>query len=772
MTILQSAPTSYPEDAAMDEIDFDALLAASSLGAPQVTALRDTLSALERQRLHTAVERAQQTAATTRSRREHEPESALASAIDFGTTASTITVHSPHDSTRDTASESGADSVADSVLELAEAARLASASITICVVGEFRAGKSLLLNTLLGRGSGKSDSGVQQVVFVDTPGATAEPAISHPPVQAASARQRDTDPAHMRSMLRGKLRQARGASALTQTQVAETLEWSLSKLIRIETGLVSVSRKDLRRLLALYEVTDPREVEDLFQLARGAAPRPWWTARWRNNEMGQLRRYCQYVTVEDVPEPHARLAPYQDWDWHLHVARTRTRELFAQPYAWRYTPVLGGPAARACLDPSSSVPQHPAAADGYRGRHAGQLVIMLGPPLTGRNGTGGPYLRDEAIPGLVTPQVVEDALGLARTMHCAHGEPAAIHVVLFHPMADCAWHPTAGAAWTRAACHLQIRRSSARAGSDLAVPKSLRVFAQMREDPTLAFRLRPLPVPPASEVWVLPWQPASSCAVGALHTRCIFRGYATPRPGEPPFLSTGSEHFPEFTVPWLWDAPPSTMHRANRPMPVDAARAGLAWYWLYPPEVIPPGVLGWAPGSIGLPVGALRQLPSPAMQPSPQDWDVPTARQDLQAVVLMGLYAGEEHMDHSLHVQLIYRADDPYAVHALFYDRSSTVVWRLARELLADGLDQRVGAGDVAVWSPQPHTHAPYQVTFLRLRSPRGSALLTVPRQELQAFLLQTRLLVPIGGEYRHCESALRDLEEEMNRASQPPESA
>lgn len=73
------------------------------------------------------------------------------------------------------------------------------------------------------------------------------------------------------------------------------MDWSLSKIIRIETGGVGISTSDLRQLLQLYEVTDEAEVADLVELARVGRQRPWWT-RYR----GVLPPgYLDYVGLED-----------------------------------------------------------------------------------------------------------------------------------------------------------------------------------------------------------------------------------------------------------------------------------------------------------------------------------------------------------------------------------------------------------------------------------------------------------------------------------------
>jgi transcriptional regulator with XRE-family HTH domain len=80
-----------------------------------------------------------------------------------------------------------------------------------------------------------------------------------------------------RRRLRYALRQAREAAELTQDQVVAHMDWSLSKLLRIEAGTVSVSTNDVKALLALYRITDPAVVDELVGLARASRQRPWWT---------------------------------------------------------------------------------------------------------------------------------------------------------------------------------------------------------------------------------------------------------------------------------------------------------------------------------------------------------------------------------------------------------------------------------------------------------------------------------------------------------------
>jgi transcriptional regulator with XRE-family HTH domain len=98
-----------------------------------------------------------------------------------------------------------------------------------------------------------------------------------------------------RRRLRNVLRRARDSAGLTQEQVARTMEWSLSKVIRIETGGVGVSTSDLRHLLRLYRVDDPRQVAELVELARVGRRRPWWTQYKDRIPAG----YMSYIGLEE-----------------------------------------------------------------------------------------------------------------------------------------------------------------------------------------------------------------------------------------------------------------------------------------------------------------------------------------------------------------------------------------------------------------------------------------------------------------------------------------
>lgn len=83
-------------------------------------------------------------------------------------------------------------------------------------------------------------------------------------------------PAGARRRLRLAIREIREAAALTQGQVADELAWSISKVNRIETGEVTISRTDLQALLHLFSFHDEAATARLFEDARLSRVRGWW----------------------------------------------------------------------------------------------------------------------------------------------------------------------------------------------------------------------------------------------------------------------------------------------------------------------------------------------------------------------------------------------------------------------------------------------------------------------------------------------------------------
>ena len=85
---------------------------------------------------------------------------------------------------------------------------------------------------------------------------------------------------------------ASGAS-LTQEEVARALEWSPSKLIRVEGGHSSITRVDLDALLSRYGVPSDDDRERLQELNRGAKAPSWWDS-YRNDIAAPYLNYVGY----------------------------------------------------------------------------------------------------------------------------------------------------------------------------------------------------------------------------------------------------------------------------------------------------------------------------------------------------------------------------------------------------------------------------------------------------------------------------------------------
>lgn len=86
----------------------------------------------------------------------------------------------------------------------------------------------------------------------------------------------DQGPVVQSALLRNELVRLRKDNGLTQEQVAGELEWSPSKLIRVEGGRNSITKVDLDALLSRYGVTSESRREQLQALNRGAREGAWW----------------------------------------------------------------------------------------------------------------------------------------------------------------------------------------------------------------------------------------------------------------------------------------------------------------------------------------------------------------------------------------------------------------------------------------------------------------------------------------------------------------
>jgi transcriptional regulator with XRE-family HTH domain len=103
----------------------------------------------------------------------------------------------------------------------------------------------------------------------------------------------------------------REAKGFTQGQVAEALDWSLSKVQRIESGDVTVSSTDLKALLGKYELLDSKKIEQLIDVARASRRKGWWDEpRFRQHLTPSMMQLLQFeAEASAVRVYHPTLVP-------------------------------------------------------------------------------------------------------------------------------------------------------------------------------------------------------------------------------------------------------------------------------------------------------------------------------------------------------------------------------------------------------------------------------------------------------------------------------
>jgi transcriptional regulator with XRE-family HTH domain len=109
-----------------------------------------------------------------------------------------------------------------------------------------------------------------------------------------------------RRRLAAELRRLRERAGFIGEEVARRLEWSTSKVSRLERGQSGVKRADLRRLLDLYRV-DPRRRDELLALAEEAQP------------SGRLK-----AISASLPEEHVQFLSFEAeaesvWNWEPQI---------------------------------------------------------------------------------------------------------------------------------------------------------------------------------------------------------------------------------------------------------------------------------------------------------------------------------------------------------------------------------------------------------------------------------------------------------------------
>lgn len=92
--------------------------------------------------------------------------------------------------------------------------------------------------------------------------------------------------------LRIELRRLRDESGLTIESVARQLDWSPSKVSRLETGQRGVHPSDVRLLSQVYDIPPARR-DDLIEMARQSRKRSWWH-EYREEFPSWLESYLDY----------------------------------------------------------------------------------------------------------------------------------------------------------------------------------------------------------------------------------------------------------------------------------------------------------------------------------------------------------------------------------------------------------------------------------------------------------------------------------------------
>jgi transcriptional regulator with XRE-family HTH domain len=103
------------------------------------------------------------------------------------------------------------------------------------------------------------------------------------------------NPRFLRERLAEHLRQERERARLSQSEAADGVAWSVSKLQRIETGVVGISATDTRALLQLYGTSEAETVDRLARLAGEARRRDRFTPfrKFMSSEYQALLSYEQ-----------------------------------------------------------------------------------------------------------------------------------------------------------------------------------------------------------------------------------------------------------------------------------------------------------------------------------------------------------------------------------------------------------------------------------------------------------------------------------------------
>ncbi len=111
----------------------------------------------------------------------------------------------------------------------------------------------------------------------------------------------------------------------------------------------------------------------------------------------------------------------------------------------------------------------------------------------------------------------------------------------------------------------------------------------------------------------------------------------------------------------------------------------------------------------------------------------------------------------ALQADLVFDPADPFAVSMVFRTAVQEVRWTFGRQLLADGLYEPTGDGDVHVW-PCLSCHG-VAVVIVELAAQDGDLLVQAGSREVSAFVDRMMTVVPDGHEAAHV-----DVDSELAR--------
>lgn len=106
---------------------------------------------------------------------------------------------------------------------------------------------------------------------------------------------RQPDPRYLKRLVSRRLRELRSKTGRTQEDVAAAMDWSTSKVIRIENSTVGISTSDLKALMLEYGVENG-EAAKLIDAAKASRQEPWYV-RYGEAVDPALRLLLAYESV-------------------------------------------------------------------------------------------------------------------------------------------------------------------------------------------------------------------------------------------------------------------------------------------------------------------------------------------------------------------------------------------------------------------------------------------------------------------------------------------